>query len=129
MSDDPDPSLAELVERICFVLQEPVDFRRTDTDTTLTKVRLLTAAAIYFNTLAVGDFGGRVGPLRARGLLEQAIGAAFQSYGDTDPHFKHDACASAHVLIQTSPILRDDELALDRHGLRYLLPDPVAVMP
>ncbi len=47
----------------------------------------------------------------------------------TLPGFKHDACASAHVLIQTSPILRDNELGLDRHGLKYLFPDPAVVMP
>src|SRR5713226_2435508 len=47
----------------------------------------------------------------------------------TLPGFKHDACASAHVLIQTSPPLRDNELQLDRYGLHYLFPDPVVVMP
>ncbi len=47
----------------------------------------------------------------------------------TLPGFKHDACASAHVLIQTSPILRDDELGLVRYGLEYLFPDPAVVMP
>ena len=31
--------------------------------------------------------------------------------------FKHDVCSSAHVLIQDSPILRDDELGLGQYGL------------
>lgn len=57
-----------------------------DPDATLATVRLLTAAATYFNTLAVAEFGGRSGPLRAPGLLEGVIGAAFQSFGGVDPH-------------------------------------------
>ena len=47
----------------------------------------------------------------------------------TLPGFRHDSCASAHVLIQTNPLLRENELALDRYGLEYLFPDPVVVMP
>lgn len=64
-------------------------------------------------------------------VLERAahIGGDTSTEELTLPGFKHDACASAHVLIQTSPILRNNELGLDRHGLRYLFPDPVLVMP
>ena len=47
----------------------------------------------------------------------------------TLPGFRHDSCASAHVLIQTNPLLRENELELDRYGLEYLFPDPVVVMP
>ncbi|MGH2351078.1 MAG: type II toxin-antitoxin system death-on-curing family toxin, partial [Chloroflexota bacterium] len=65
---------------------EPIDFNLTDTEVSLAKVRLLTAAATYFNTLAVSDFGGRVGPAREPGLVEQVIAAAFQTYQDEDPH-------------------------------------------
>src|ERR1700719_1172809 len=43
--------------------------------------------------------------------------------------FMHDVCSSAHVLIQDSPILRDDELGLGQYGLEYLYPDPVVHMP
>jgi phytoene dehydrogenase-like protein len=43
--------------------------------------------------------------------------------------FKHDVCSSAHVLIQDSPILRDDELGLAEYGLEYILPDPAAHIP
>src|SRR5258706_2131388 len=43
--------------------------------------------------------------------------------------FKHDVCSSAHVLIQDSPILRDDELGLGQYGLEYLYPDPVVHLP
>jgi len=43
--------------------------------------------------------------------------------------FHHDVCSSAHVLIQDSPILRDDELELGKYGLEYILPDPVVHIP
>ena len=47
----------------------------------------------------------------------------------TLPGFWHDSCSSAHVLFQSSPLVRDNELRLDRYGLRYLFPDPVVMMP
>jgi phytoene dehydrogenase-like protein len=43
--------------------------------------------------------------------------------------FHHDVCSSAHVLIQDSPILRNDELELGKYGLEYILPDPVVHIP
>ncbi|MDE3229145.1 MAG: NAD(P)/FAD-dependent oxidoreductase, partial [Chloroflexota bacterium] len=47
----------------------------------------------------------------------------------TIPGFHHDSCSSAHVLIQSNPLLRENELGLDRYGLEYLFPDPVVVIP
>jgi phytoene dehydrogenase-like protein len=43
--------------------------------------------------------------------------------------FIHDPCSTAHNLIQSNPLMRNNELQLDRHGLRYLYPDPVFTMP
>jgi phytoene dehydrogenase-like protein len=43
--------------------------------------------------------------------------------------FHHDVCSSAHVLIQDSPIFRDDELQLGKYGLAYIFPDPVVHLP
>lgn len=43
--------------------------------------------------------------------------------------FHHDVCSSAHVLIQDSPILRNDELGLGQYGLEYIFPDPVVHVP
>jgi len=86
MADETDPSLSDLLTRIQVLLREPIDFTKTDSDTTLAKVRLLTAAASYFNILAVADFGGRSGPARAEGLVEQVVAAAFQTFGGHDPH-------------------------------------------
>lgn len=48
----------------------------------------------------------------------------------TLPGFAHDSCSSAHVLIQSNPLLRDDELGLlSGHGLEYASTDPAVVMP
>ena len=48
----------------------------------------------------------------------------------TLPGFAHDTCSSAHVLIQSNPVLKDDELDLQStYGLRYLTTDPALVMP
>jgi phytoene dehydrogenase-like protein len=48
----------------------------------------------------------------------------------TLPGFWHDSCSSAHVLVQSNPLLRDDELGLlAEHGLAYLHTDPAVVMP
>lgn len=47
----------------------------------------------------------------------------------TLPGFVHDPCATAHNLIQSNPLMRNDELRLDRYGLKYLYPDPVFTMP
>ena len=47
----------------------------------------------------------------------------------TIPGFWHDSCSSAHTLIQSSPTLRNNELGLDKYGLRYIHPDPVVTMP
>jgi phytoene dehydrogenase-like protein len=48
----------------------------------------------------------------------------------TLPGFAHDSCSSAHVLIQSNPLLADDELGLlSRWGLRYVHTDPAVVLP
>jgi phytoene dehydrogenase-like protein len=47
----------------------------------------------------------------------------------TLPGFIHDPCSTAHNLIQSNPLMRNNELQLDLHGLRYLYPDPVFTMP
>ena len=46
----------------------------------------------------------------------------------TLPGFRHDSCSSAHVLIQSNPLIRDDELGLGRFGLSYVHPDPAVIM-
>lgn len=81
-----DESLFVILDRIRFVLATPIDFTRTDSDSISRIVRLLTAAAVYVNVLSVVDFGGRRGSVREQGLVEQVVGAAFQTFGGIDPH-------------------------------------------
>jgi hypothetical protein len=61
MGHEQNGSLADLLDRVRFYLQEPIDFTRPDTQTTLAKVRILAAAATYFNVLSLSRFGGRAG--------------------------------------------------------------------
>ena len=88
MADETSPhdDLNDLLSRITLILQQPIDFRRTDPATPRAKVRLLTAAAHYFNILAVTDYGGRVGSVRDEGFVEQAVAAAFETFEGVDPH-------------------------------------------
>ncbi len=86
MTQHHNPAISELLNRIQFSLSKPIDFTRTDPEATETKVRLLTASAIYFNILAVTDFGGRGGPVRDSGLVEQVVASAFQTFAGEDPH-------------------------------------------
>ena len=86
MPDERASPLLDLLRRFRLSPEERGAFVRADTEAAHTKVRLLTAAAVYFNTLAVDDFGGRLGPSRGLGLVEQAVAAAFQTYAGVDPH-------------------------------------------
>lgn len=48
----------------------------------------------------------------------------------TLPGWHHDSCSSAHVVLQSNPLIRDDELGLLRdYGLRYIYTDPAVVIP
>jgi len=38
----------------------------------------------------------------------------------TLPGYQHDSCSSAHVLIQSNPLVRDDELGLKSLGRSYV---------
>lgn len=81
------------------------------------------------NSLVCAAYLSRAG-LRVL-VLERAgrVGGDATTEEVTLPGFRHDMCASAHTIFQSSPIVRDDELELGRYGLRYLFPDPVVVMP
>jgi phytoene dehydrogenase-like protein len=81
------------------------------------------------NSLVTGAYLARAG-LRVL-VLERAsrIGGDTSTEEVTLPGYRHDLCASAHTIFQSSPIVRNDELQLSRYGLRYLFPDPVVVMP
>src|SRR5947209_16934672 len=81
------------------------------------------------NSLITAAYAARAG-FRVLVLeANQQIGGDATSEPLTLPGFLHDSCASAHNLIQSNPMLRNNELQLDRHGLEYIRPDPVVVMP
>ncbi|MDQ4053719.1 MAG: NAD(P)/FAD-dependent oxidoreductase, partial [Actinomycetota bacterium] len=76
------------------------------------------------------------GYLAKAGLDVLVLEANDQAGGNTRteeltlPGFAHDSCSSAHVLVQSNPLIRDDELGLlSEHGLRYLTTDPAVVLP
>ena len=48
----------------------------------------------------------------------------------TLPGWHHDSCSSAHVVLQSNPLIRADELGLiSRYGLEYVVTDPAVVIP
>lgn len=48
----------------------------------------------------------------------------------TLPGWQHDSCSTAHVVLQSNPLIRDDELGLlARYGLKYIVTDPAVVFP
>ncbi len=48
----------------------------------------------------------------------------------TLPGWQHDSCSTAHVVLQSNPLIRDDELGLiERYGLDYIVTDPAVVFP
>lgn len=81
------------------------------------------------NNLVTAAYAARAG------FTVLVLEAAPRIGGDTTceeltlPGFVHDPCATAHNLIQSNPLMRNNELGLDAHGLRYLHPDPVFTMP
>ncbi|MCW2561277.1 MAG: dependent oxidoreductase [Mycobacterium sp.] len=48
----------------------------------------------------------------------------------TLPGWHHDSCSTAHVVLQSNPLIRDDELGLmARYGLKYIVTDPAVAFP
>ena len=89
----------------------------------------IVVAGAGHNSLLTAAYAARAG-FRVL-VLEGAavIGGDTTSEPLTLPGFTHDPCSTAHNLIQANPLMRDNELQLDRYGLRYLSPDPVFTMP
>jgi phytoene dehydrogenase-like protein len=81
------------------------------------------------NNLVTAAYAARAG-FRVL-VLEGAdrIGGDTTSEELTLPGFVHDPCATAHNLIQSNLLMKNNELRLDTHGLKYLYPDPVFTMP
>ncbi len=48
----------------------------------------------------------------------------------TLPGWRHDSCSSAHVVIQSNPMIARDELHLiENYGLDYIVTDPAVIFP
>jgi phytoene dehydrogenase-like protein len=59
-----------------------------------------------------------------------AIGGNTVTEELTLPGWQHDSCSTAHVVLQSNPLIRDDELGLiARYGLSYIVTDPAVVFP
>ena len=86
MADEPGAPVLDVLRRFRLSSRDRASFARTDTAATLDNVRVLTAAAIFLNSVAIDDFGARLGSIRGRGLVEQVVGAASQTFGGEDPH-------------------------------------------
>jgi phytoene dehydrogenase-like protein len=89
----------------------------------------IVVAGAGHNSLLTAAYAARAG------FKVLVLEGAAQIGGDTTceeltlPGYIHDPCATAHNLIQSNPLMRDNELHLDAYGLRYLHPDPVFTMP
>ena len=82
MEEDYESDIVDMLTHIDVRTRMPSDFREGSPQV----VQFLSEMATYINTLVVGEFGGRLGPVRQVGLVEQVVGAAFQTFGDLDPH-------------------------------------------
>lgn len=132
MTEESPPPFPNLLQRIEVILSEPLDFHDTDPRATERKVRLLSAVALYLNIVVLTDFGGRLGPERQEGLVDQIVGAAFQTFGDIDPHPEpfDKAAMLLRGITQGHPFSDGNKRAgillasyyLERTG--YPLPDP-----
>lgn len=75
-----------LLGEIDALLTEGVDLLSADSDTTVRNVRLLAAAAHYLNIALLEQFGGHPADDRGGELVEQIVGAAFQTFESEELH-------------------------------------------
>lgn len=75
-----------LLHEIDFLLRGEIDLFSSDTETTLRCVRLLSAAAEYLNQWLMEKYGGHGGDHRGAELIEQIVGAAFQTFDGEERH-------------------------------------------
>ena len=74
----------------------------------------------------LAEAGLRVSVLEGR----EIVGGNTVTEELTLPGWQHDSCSSAHVVIQSNPLLLNDELDLKKtYGLEYLVTDPAVVFP
>lgn len=81
------------------------------------------------NSLVAAAYLARAGFKVTVVEAEARLGGDTASDELTLPGYTHDACSTAHVLLQSSPVIAGDELDLGAYGLEYLRPDPVVHLP
>ena len=86
MDDEPEDSLYDVLQEVLTLLPEALDFTKTIAEKLPEMVETLTTVAIVTNLLALHQYGGRLGPARSNALVEQVVGAAFQTFEGFDPH-------------------------------------------
>lgn len=78
--------LADLVNQVRFTSRHKINFKATSTRGVQRIVARVVDAAFCFNLMSISRYGGRSGREREPGLLENAVGAAFQTFAGFDPH-------------------------------------------
>ena len=95
MDEEQADSFQATLGKILELLPQETNFRRHSTKAIPEIVQALTSAAKVFHWYLVCDFGGRTGGERSPGLVEQAVAAAFQRFGDYNPYRSHFDKAAA----------------------------------
>jgi death-on-curing protein len=86
MAEDAQESLSAELDRLLNTIASEFVSRPDESEALQNNVRLLAYAATCFNVRAIQTYGGRLGAIRAPGLVEQVVGAAFQTFAGFDPH-------------------------------------------
>ncbi|TAK34378.1 MAG: Fic family protein [Chloroflexota bacterium] len=86
MAREEEQSLEEILQELLRLFPGSLDFAQTSAQALPEIVSTLTTVATSVNLLSVNQLGGRIGPERSKGLVEQVVAAAFQTFGGEDPH-------------------------------------------
>jgi len=78
--------ITRLLQELDRLIRDGVVLAPSDADAMVRQVRLLTAAACLMNERLVAGYGGHPGTNRGVELLEQVVGAAFQTFGQQETH-------------------------------------------
>ena len=78
--------IERLLQEVDSLIREGISLEPSGTDETIRQVRLLTASACLLNGRALASYGGHPGENRGIELVEQVVGAAFQTFGGEHTH-------------------------------------------
>ena len=86
MAGEEQQSLEAILQELLRLFSGSLDLAQTSDQALPEIVSTLTAVATSVNLLSISRLGGRRGPERGKGLIEQVLAAAFQTFGGEDPH-------------------------------------------